>query len=53
MLAYELPPLDNPSRLERAFVSFHIVRETGNFSEDWRQLCDRMKIGTLSRGPRP
>ncbi len=32
ILAYELPRLDDPSLLERAFVSFHIVRQTGNVS---------------------
>jgi N-acetylglucosamine-6-sulfatase len=33
VLAYELPPLDDPSLLDRVFVSFHIVRQTGNVSE--------------------
>jgi arylsulfatase A-like enzyme len=32
VLAYELPPLDDPAKLERAFVSFNIVRQTGNVS---------------------
>jgi len=32
VLAYELPPLDDPAQLERAFVSFNIVRQTGNVS---------------------
>lgn len=32
VLAYELPPLQDPSTLERAFVSFNIVRQTGNVS---------------------
>lgn len=32
VLAYELPPLENPATLERAFVSFNIVRQTGNVS---------------------
>ncbi len=29
MLTYELPPLEDPAQLERAFVSFNIVRQTG------------------------
>lgn len=32
VLAYELPPLEDPTQLERAFVSFNIVRQTGNVS---------------------
>lgn len=32
VLAYELPPLEDPTQLERAFVSFSIVRQTGNVS---------------------
>lgn len=32
VLAYELPPLEDPAQLERAFVSFNIVRQTGNVS---------------------
>lgn len=32
VLAYELPPLEDPAVLERAFVSFNIVRQTGNVS---------------------
>jgi len=32
VLAYELPPLKEPALLERAFVSFNIVRQTGNVS---------------------
>jgi len=32
VLAYELPPLEDPAKLERAFVSFNIVRQTGNVS---------------------
>jgi len=32
VLAYELPPLDDPAKLERAFVSFNIVRQAGNVS---------------------
>ncbi|MFM7242903.1 MAG: sulfatase-like hydrolase/transferase [Planctomycetaceae bacterium] len=32
VLAYELPPLADPAQLERAFVSFNIVRQTGNVS---------------------
>jgi N-acetylglucosamine-6-sulfatase len=30
VLAYELPAIDDPATLERAFVSFHIVRQSGN-----------------------
>lgn len=30
ILAFELPVIDNPALLERAFVSFHIVKQTGN-----------------------
>lgn len=33
VLAYELPPLADPAALDRAFVSFHIVRQTGNVSQ--------------------
>lgn len=33
VLAYELPPLADPATLDRAFVSFHIVRQTGNVSQ--------------------
>ena len=33
VLAYELPPLADPEALDRAFVSFHIVRQTGNVSQ--------------------
>ena len=32
VLTYELPPLEDPAALERAFVSFNIVRQTGNVS---------------------
>jgi N-acetylglucosamine-6-sulfatase len=32
VLAYELPPIENPSLLEQVFVSFHIIRQTGNVS---------------------
>jgi autotransporter-associated beta strand protein len=32
VLAYELPPLEDPTQLERAFVSFNIVSQTGNVS---------------------
>jgi N-acetylglucosamine-6-sulfatase len=32
VLAYELPAIDDPAALERAFVSFHIVQQTGNVS---------------------
>jgi N-acetylglucosamine-6-sulfatase len=32
VLAYELPPLEDPAQLARAFVSFNIVRQTGNVS---------------------
>jgi len=32
VLAYELPPLEDPAQLERAFVSFNIARQTGNVS---------------------
>lgn len=32
VVAYELPPIDDPSLLERVFVSFHIVGQTGNVS---------------------
>lgn len=30
VIAYELPPLDDPARLERAFVSVHVFGQTGN-----------------------
>jgi N-acetylglucosamine-6-sulfatase len=33
VLAYELPPVEDPAALDRAFVSFHIVRQTGNVSQ--------------------
>ncbi|MFM7207186.1 MAG: sulfatase-like hydrolase/transferase [Planctomycetaceae bacterium] len=32
VLAYELPRLEDPTQLARAFVSFNIVRQTGNVS---------------------
>jgi autotransporter-associated beta strand protein len=32
VLAYELPRVDDPALLERAFVSFHVVSQTGNVS---------------------
>jgi len=32
VLAYELPPIEDPSLLEQVFVSFHIIRQTGNVS---------------------
>ncbi|MFM8414945.1 MAG: sulfatase-like hydrolase/transferase [Planctomycetota bacterium] len=32
VIAYELPPIDDPTLLERVFVSFHIVSQTGNVS---------------------
>lgn len=33
VLAYELPPLADPAALDRAFVSFHVVRPIGNVSQ--------------------
>jgi N-acetylglucosamine-6-sulfatase len=42
VLAYELPPLADPATLDRAFVSFHIVRQTGNVS---RVNADLWAIG--------
>jgi len=32
VLAYELPPIEDPSLLEQVFVSFHIVRSVGDVS---------------------
>jgi N-acetylglucosamine-6-sulfatase len=32
VIAYELPPIADPALLERAFVSFHILSQTGNVS---------------------
>ncbi len=42
VLAYELPPLADPATLDRAFVSFHIVGQTGN---DSRVNADLWAIG--------
>ncbi len=42
VLAYELPALADPATLDRAFVSFHIVQQTGNVS---RVNADLWAIG--------
>ncbi len=49
VLAYELPPLDDPARLERVFVSFHVVRQTGNVS---KANADLWAIGITDGGTR-
>ena len=33
VIAYELPPIDDPALLEQVYVSFHIISQTGNASK--------------------